>query len=50
MLPLPKSVTSSRIAENFQVFDFTIVEEDMRAINRMEYFGGSGLDPDQVPF
>lgn len=50
MLPLPKSVTPSRIAENLQVFDFTIPEEDMREINRMEYFGGSGLDPDRVPF
>lgn len=50
VLPLPKSVTPSRIAENLQVFDFTIAEEDMREINRMEYFGGSGLDPDRVPF
>jgi diketogulonate reductase-like aldo/keto reductase len=50
VLPLPKSVTPSRIAENLDVFDFTIAEEDMREINQMDYFGGSGLHPDQVPF
>lgn len=50
VLPLPKSVTPSRIAENLEVFDFAIAEEDMREINQMDYFGGSGLHPDQVPF
>lgn len=50
ILPLPKSVTLSRIKENAQVFDFTISEEDMAAINNMPYFGGSGLHPDQVDF
>lgn len=50
VLPLPKSVTASRIAENTQVFDFVISQEDMQRINRMEYFGGSGLHPDTVDF
>lgn len=48
ILPLPKSVTPSRIFENTGVFDFEVTEEDMATINRMEYCGGSGLHPDQV--
>ncbi len=50
VVPLPKSVTPSRIAENAQVFDFVISEDDMQKINAMPNFGGSGLHPDKVNF
>lgn len=50
ILPLPKSITESRIIENTKVFDFTIAPEDMEFINNMEYCGGSGLNPDEVDF
>lgn len=50
VLPLPKSVTTSRIQENAQVFDFVISEADMREIDEMEYFGSSGLNPDEIDF
>lgn len=50
VLPLPKSVTPSHITENTDVFDFEITAEDMRIINDMPYFGGSGLHPDEVNF
>lgn len=50
ILPLPKSVTPSRMEENIQVFDFTISDEDMALINGLPEFGGSGLHPDQVLF
>lgn len=44
VLPLPKSITPSRIKENGDIFDFTISAEDMAFINSMEYFAGSGID------
>lgn len=50
VLPLPKSVTPSRIRENLDVFDFELSSVDMLTIDRMEYFGGSGLNPDKIDF
>lgn len=50
VLPLPKSVTPSRIVENSEIFDFTIADEDMRTVDALPYIGGSGLDPDKVDF
>lgn len=50
ILPLPKSVTPSRIKENLQVFDFELNAADMEKIDLLNNFGGSGLDPDQVDF
>lgn len=50
ILPLPKSVNPVRMKENLDVFDFTISDNDMNQINTIEYFGGSGLNPDTVPF
>ncbi|WP_326512788.1 aldo/keto reductase [Clostridium intestinale] len=50
VLPLPKSVTPSRIKENTEIFDFVISDEDISTINSMEYCGGSGMNPDEVKF
>ena len=50
VLPLPKSVTPSRIQENSEIFDFVISNEDMSLVNSMEYCGGSGMNPDEVKF
>ena len=49
-VPLPKSVTASRIEENTKVFDFVISDEDMKTINDLPFSGGSGSNPDEVDF
>lgn len=49
-VPLPKSVTPSRIMENTDVFDFVISDEDMRVIDALPFCGGTGHDPDKVDF
>ncbi len=41
LLPLPKSITESRIIENTEVFDFEIKEEDMAIIDAIPFCGGS---------
>lgn len=50
ILPLPKSVTPSRIVENSRIFDFEIALEDMVLIDSLSDFGSSGLNPDQIDF
>ncbi len=48
-LPLPKSVTPSRIAENANVFDFVIEQADMDVINAL-IIEGKHHDSDNIDF
>ncbi len=49
-LPLPKSVTPSRIEENLRVFDFALTEEDVQLIADLKGCVGYASDPDSRPF
>ncbi len=50
LLPLPKSVTPSRIEENTKLFDFEISAEDMAYLSSIDDCGWSGKHPDTVWF
>jgi diketogulonate reductase-like aldo/keto reductase len=43
---IPKSVTPSRIRENFDVFDFQLSPEDIDAIAALDRGMRTGPDPD----
>lgn len=49
-LPLPKSVTASRIKENANIFDFALSAEDVKLIANLKGCVGFGADPDQTNF
>ena len=51
MLPLPKSVTPSRIAENIDVFDFSLTDDEMARINALPFCGSTpNRMPDRMTF
>ena len=49
-LPLPKSVTPSRIEENLRVFDFSLSDEDVQLIADLKGCVGYASDPDKAGF
>lgn len=49
-LPLPKSVTPERIADNAKFMDFDLTEEDMTIINQLDGVCGKTKDPDTISY
>lgn len=49
VIPIPKSTTEDRIAENIAVFDFSLTEEEMKQIDLLPEMGFSGELPDIWP-
>lgn len=45
---IPKSVTPSRIQENIQVFDFTLTEDEMVAMDALNRHERTGSDPKEM--
>ncbi|MEV6904797.1 aldo/keto reductase [Amycolatopsis sp. NPDC051372] len=43
---IPKSVTPSRVAENLDVFGFTLTDADVAALSALDRDGRTGPDPD----
>lgn len=47
LVVIPKSVTPSRIAENFDVWDFRLDKDELGAIAKLDRGKRLGPDPDQ---
>lgn len=47
---IPKSVTPARMKENFEIFNFELDDDDMKAIAGLENGRRSAPDPDNMPF
>ncbi|SOC40053.1 aldo/keto reductase [Ureibacillus acetophenoni] len=50
VITIPKSVTTSRIQENMNIFDFELSQEDVRAIDDLNKDFRTGQDPDNFHF
>ncbi|WP_411757096.1 hypothetical protein [Xenorhabdus nematophila] len=47
IITIPKSMTPSRIVENFNVFDCSLTEEERKRINTLDCHKRVGTNPDK---
>lgn len=45
---IPKTVNTERLAQNIDVFDFELTDDEMKIMDEIPYCGGIGIDPDEV--
>ncbi|HAQ06491.1 MAG TPA: aldo/keto reductase [Bacillus bacterium] len=50
IIPIPKSVTQSRLKENAEIFDFELSQEDIEKVNGLNQNERFGADPDNFDF
>ena len=50
VVPIPKSVTPSRIVENINVFDFALTQDELCKIDALNRDERSGEDPDNYKY
>ncbi len=50
VIPLPKSVHSTRIMQNIHVFDFELDESEMQLISSLDTGKRNGADPNNFDF
>ena len=48
LIAIPKTVSTSRLRENIDIFDFDLTEDELEIINDLPYIGGLGIDSDEV--
>jgi methylglyoxal/glyoxal reductase len=50
IIPIPKSVTTSRLRENADIFDFQLSQKELEEINELNKDQRFGADPDHIDF
>ncbi len=48
MTVIPKTISSERLLENYNIYDFELSDREMLLIDEIPYCGGIGIDSDEV--
>ena len=48
LIPIPKTSNAKRLAENIEVFDFVLTDEEMAAISSLDRGGRGAVDSDRI--